>query len=672
MLGIISLILLRKIFEKNFFNIISFFFIVYFSIIVIYSYTTPILQNDFIVTVDKDLNITPYSVSFESTINHHNFLINYKTSSSPDIKYGDSFKITKYSLESISNNYNNPSSFNYKKYMLIDHITTKIKVTEYEPLYHKFKYSYFFKNLRNRLILNNINKYGANATWINALVFGYKDFNDSLTTNIASSGVSHIFAISGMHIIIVIYLIEFCINLLNISTKYKNYVLIISLIIFCLLSGFNYPIQRAFFVELITILGISRNKATSYAFLLLLLLNPIALFSLSFVLTFSINFALPYIYKLVTFNNKFIKFIASSFLLYFILLPITLNLNYSINFFSPVATIVLTPLVMFFILPISLFLSFIPFLSFLNTFLTYLISLATSIINFISKFSLIVGHFSFFEIYFLVILLIFIFKRRLNLSVYFFFLFLFLFNYNILGSVSVIDIGQGDAILLQEPFNGASILIDTGPPNSSKELISYLSYEGITKLDEVVITHFHNDHYGNYEDVEKKFTIKQLYVPISSTQMPFNTDANITPVRIGDYMQLGNQKVEVLSPYKTSEDKNNESIAFIYNTGKTKWFLGGDMLNDNEKKILQLNYDLNVDYYKVSHHGSNTSSSNDFISALSPKYGIISSGKNNIYNLPSQDTLDILNNNNVIIKDTQNDGLIKFNYLNIIHKGVFP
>ncbi len=232
--------------------------------------------------------------------------------------------------------------------------------------------------------------------------------------------------------------------------------------------------------------------------------------------------------------------------------------------------------------------------------------------------------------------------------------------------VHFIDVGQGDSILVQ--INNKNLLIDSGPKSDEKKFIGYLSSLNLDKLDYVIATHPHEDHIGNMVDVIKDYNILKFYAPkVQSTTKTFeemidalkNKDLKINVIKKGtNSIDLGpNTQVTVFSPMRDSyEDLNNYSPVIKVQYGNTSFLFTGDAQKDVEKEILDNNYDISADVLKIGHHGSSTSTSNDFLSKVNPSIAVISVGNDNIYNHPNKDTLKLLSIHNIETYRTDTNG----------------
>lgn len=234
--------------------------------------------------------------------------------------------------------------------------------------------------------------------------------------------------------------------------------------------------------------------------------------------------------------------------------------------------------------------------------------------------------------------------------------------------VHFIDVGQGDSILVQ--VNGKNLLIDSGPKDSKDNLISYITSVNVKKLDYIIATHPHEDHIGNMSPVIDKFEVNNFYAPkITHTTSSFekmveslvSKDLKINVIKEGtDSIDLGNNTtVTVFSPIKTEYTNLNDYSPIVrVQYGSNSFLFTGDAETDVENEILSKNPNIKSDVLKLGHHGSSTSTSENFFKAVNPSLCVISLGADNKYGHPTQKTLNLLKSNNTQFYRTDLDGNI--------------
>lgn len=230
--------------------------------------------------------------------------------------------------------------------------------------------------------------------------------------------------------------------------------------------------------------------------------------------------------------------------------------------------------------------------------------------------------------------------------------------------VHYIDVGQGDSELIQ--IGDKNILIDAG--TSDKKALDYLKKINVTKLDYVIATHPHEDHIGSMDDVINYCTIGTFYAPkVTTTTKTYENmidalkkkNLKITVPKVGEQINIDNATLTFIAPNSTKyDDLNNYSIVVKVKYGNNSFLFTGDAEALSEGEILQKQLDIQADVLKVGHHGSSSSTSQDFLNKVNPKYAVISCGKDNDYGHPHKETLDKLKAKNIGIFRTDLSGTI--------------
>ena len=228
--------------------------------------------------------------------------------------------------------------------------------------------------------------------------------------------------------------------------------------------------------------------------------------------------------------------------------------------------------------------------------------------------------------------------------------------------VEYIDVGQADAILIEN--DKKYMLIDAGNNEDGDLLVNYFKDKNITDFEYVVATHPHEDHIGGMDNIIKNFNIKNYYMPdCYTTTKTFEElldaleEKNLsfeTPDIDSEFL-LGDALFKVLYTGTDKRDLNNTSIVLRMTYKDVSFMFTGDATNTTEKKILAK--DLQSDVLKVGHHGSQYSTSDEFLDKVNPKYAIISVGTGNVYDHPKDITLNKLKG--IEVHRTDKEGTIR-------------
>lgn len=235
--------------------------------------------------------------------------------------------------------------------------------------------------------------------------------------------------------------------------------------------------------------------------------------------------------------------------------------------------------------------------------------------------------------------------------------------------VHFLDVGQADCILIKS--EDEYMLVDAGNNADEQFILNYLKEQGVKKLKYVIGTHPHEDHIGSLDSVINSFEVENVYLPdIEHTTKTFEdvltsiADKNleITIPKVNETYDLGSSIFVILAPvnYDYGSGLNNYSIGIKLINGNNSFVMFGDAESDAEQDILQSGIDISADVYKVSHHGSSTSTTDEFLSNISPIYAVISCGKDNDYGHPHEETLEKLLDKDIKIYRTDTDGTVVF------------
>jgi len=243
--------------------------------------------------------------------------------------------------------------------------------------------------------------------------------------------------------------------------------------------------------------------------------------------------------------------------------------------------------------------------------------------------------------------------------------------------VSFFDIGQGDAIFIETPHKH-QILIDGGPSSAILEKLAKEMPFWDRTIDLVILTHPEKDHLAGLLEVLERYEVKQiLWTGIIRQTAEYNKwqelikkeKAKITIAQAPQKIKAGRVFLSILYPFESLEggefkNSNDTSIISRLIFGNNSFLFTGDATKSVEKKILskcgeKVNCLLDSDVLKVSHHGSKTSTSEEFLKEISPEIAIISCGKDNIYGHPHSETLEIFKKYDIEVLRTDINGDIK-------------
>ena len=234
--------------------------------------------------------------------------------------------------------------------------------------------------------------------------------------------------------------------------------------------------------------------------------------------------------------------------------------------------------------------------------------------------------------------------------------------------VSFIDVGQGDSAFIITP-EGKTLLIDAGEKDFADDVISHLENKNIEKIDVLVATHPHSDHIGGLEEVVKSFDIGEIYMPKAShTSSAYKglletigeKGYRVKTAKNGVCINLGNNiNAKFLSPFDGEyENLNNASAVLKITYGDISFLFTGDIEAEAEKAMCEAGLDLKSTVLKMPHHGSSTSSTKQFVQAVSPQTAVISLGKDNEYGHPHSQIVERYEAQGVKIYRTDKSGTI--------------
>ena len=234
--------------------------------------------------------------------------------------------------------------------------------------------------------------------------------------------------------------------------------------------------------------------------------------------------------------------------------------------------------------------------------------------------------------------------------------------FNLSDKIYFLDLPYGEATLIVSKNNKEVILVDTGEQTKKNELTKIIKDLGIKKIDYLIITHSDTDHLGGAIDLIKWVKIKNLilnfYDQNKKTELISQNVLNTYYLKKNNQIKEKSFRLDVLSPNKDYLDVNDNSLVFILEVFKIKILFTGDISEKVEKEIIK-NYKIDVDFYKVAHHGSLTSTSTSFINNIKFHYAVIMSGYYNQFGFPKEEVIKRFNPNQLLRTDCLSTIIIK-------------
>lgn len=570
-------------------------------------------------------------------------------------------------------------------------------------------------NLRSR-VLTNVEELFAQeqASLAKALLLGYKDdLTPDAKQKFARAGLSHIMAVSGLHVGFIVAPFWFLIPFLWGSQKGKWLGLLgltLLLFLYAGVTGFSPSVSRASLMAWLLTYGRLFHKVrnsinlTAVAAIILLLIDPSQLFDAGFQLSFGAVFiillVMPEAQRLIPQKFQFgwigglITIVIVSVVVQLGLFPILIQYFGEFSIVGPISNVLVIPILtvvvpvglvivaLYSLLPQVLEIAAIP-IEYLLAWIQNIASI-TGGSNF-SFISISTVSFVIFLIWLFVILSIAcirIPKMRWKMIICLLLAMnMFLIEHVIKGTqpkklkITFLDVGQGDAIFIKTP-NDKQLLVDAGRwspgGNSGEEVIlPYLEENGIQQLDGILLSHPHADHIGGMEEIIENVQVDTIYqTAIGYDSKLFaryteKAEEKNIPIKnpvAGDIINIDPSiRIFVIGPSVGPETSNinNRSLAFKVVYGNTSAIFSGDAEKEQESRLASVYGDfLKSDLYKVGHHASNTSSTTSFIEFIQPEITVASLAFENRFRHPGEETVSRLHQYSVVQNYTSLHGAI--------------
>jgi len=627
-------------------------------------------------------------------------LIVLDQTSSTKIRVGDHIELTGKIIQPSEKR--NPGCFNYTLYLKSKKIYGQVWVDRVEAVKvvsHEDNLWTYAAQLKSRGAAIYDRVYTKEqATLIKGLVLGEKAASEDMMTLFQEAGIAHVLAISGLHVGYLFLLVQFLFKKLKTNVRLQSLWMAIILMLYVLITGGSISVIRAALMLWLSIFAITLKESSdalnnlAFAAILILLGNPAQLFSVSFQLSFLailgiIMFYNPINYKLNKQEHHYLENIILTSIVSMSILPVLLINFHVFNFMTFIGNVLIVPLIGVLLLYNLLMMPFLA-LPLLSTVLAYPSKILCNVILFLTQKVATVTVFKFFGTINIGLFIIGI-LVLLGISGYFDLSqrkhrHRFYFSIGVIGvflmvstilpkplRLTFIDVGEGDALLIQTPQEHA-FLVDGGgyedledkyQPISEKTLLPVLYSKNIRRLDGVFITHNHTDHAQGVEEILQKMPVKEIFLSNKyNGNLEFQNKIPVTFLKQGDVLKTEDGvQFDIFWPEGErlplpEDEQNGGSLMMNVSYEAFDAFLTGDAESTEEEAVLEILPD--VDLLKVGHHGSKNATSMAFLKVLEPEYAIISVGSNNFYGHPTDETLARLHEEGSQIYRTDEDGAI--------------
>lgn len=589
----------------------------------------------------------------------------------------------------------NKGNFNYEKNNKSQGIYLIGKVKDYKEISEAsllYKFPNLFIERAKDLFDKNLNE--RNARLLSSLILGDKSLISYMEKDrFDKLGMGHILAVSGLHITVIAIFLELIIKKLSRSKKFTDLCVTFSLLFYIMAIGFPISALRAFLFFLLYKANTYLNKdleVKDIFFLslsVILFINPMAIYSISFLLSYGAIFGLVFVYpsliSRVPSRGLVVESLVGTLAVLIAIFPLVNYYFSGFSILSFVSNLIIVPIYSL-VITLGFIMSLGIFPGLIGKILNILMNACWGLESLISSkvtFFLLLKAFKFDYIFLYYLLLIGILNRhklsdifKYNLKIIEIYS-LFAFTILCLGifsqlntfEISQLYLEQGDGALIS--YAGKNYLIDTGGSRyenkiAEKYLFPILKYRGISTIDGIFISHFDEDHAGNLEKILKNYRVKNVFINhLPEDEMIINNIkrySNLVYLEKKDKLKLfKDTSLVVLLDNMNKEDENNKSMVLLLSHKGFKALFPGDIYEATEKEI-----DEKVDLLKVAHHGSRTSTSDEFLDKIQPKFAVISAGYNNSYGHPHKESLDNLEKHGIIYYNTSRDGEVDFKIKN--------
>ncbi|WP_163970058.1 DNA internalization-related competence protein ComEC/Rec2 [Oceanobacillus halotolerans] len=689
------------------------FFLFYIPVITPTEYTTPANNSTINGKIKSSIDETNNKIDLVLHENNTDrvFLITYFFSNNELISSIDRKKLT-YGANCVVNgkielpeSSRNPGQFDYQTYLLSRGITYQMTLDSLEDIQCTGASSISrLYDLRYKLFsyISDMTSVETSA-WLNGLVLGNDVLIDENVIDLFRRwNLSHLLAISGLHVGLVITLFYFLLIKLGMVTREKaTWILLLFLPCYALIAGGEPSVWRASMMVMLFIilkqfkLRLSVTDVLSIVMMILILFDPYIVYHVGFQLSFAVTLGLLLSKNWIRQSQSSVWTIAKiSFISQMMILPFQFSYFYTFQPLSILLNIVIVPYFSFFVIPFLFLVLLLSPIKWIVTLMdAFFVIVHSFVINFIERvdqlayFPWVSGPLPGFTVILYYGLLLFFMssleKGKLTraftygcMKLVLICVFLVKPYFSNVGSITMLDIGQGDAFVIELPYRKGVILIDAGstfsfedrePTSTVKEQIiePYLHSRGIQQIDAIFISHEDTDHNGSVSYLMNDFSVKKVIVsqfyPEDDTTWG-NNETQLVRMGQNDRIAIGEHQFFILGPAVSKQDPNENSLVIYTTLGGKRWLFTGDIGKETEKELIQTYPNLRVDVLKVAHHGSDTSTEDSFLETVDPSIAMISVGIENRYGHPTNNVLTLLHEEGVRIFRTDIDGAVQFQF----------
>ncbi len=644
--------------------------------------------------IPDTISINGDSLSFQGKSGHRIYQAFYTLKSQKEKRYFENLRQTSVikvaSDVTEADSQRNFDGFDYRSYLKTQKIYRLVNIKKIESVIPEQGLSLVERlhEWRRRALVFIQQKFPAPMRhYMTGLLFGYLDKSfDEMSDIYSSLGIIHLFALSGMQVGFFIGNFRYLGLRLGVRRDYMNWLQLPFSVIYAGLTGFSVSVVRSLLQSNLSNFGFTKMDTFAVTVFTMFVIMPHFLLTAGGVLSFAYAFILSMIDFQHLSQPK--RWGAQMLTVSLGVLPL---LMWYFSSFQPLSVFLTALFSLVFdglILPVLTIVFFLsPFILLTNVNLFFIVLERLILyINQIFSRPFVLGKPSLLLLVLILLTLALLHdyrkKKPLAAVLTAFLALLFLTAKNPLtNEVTMVDVGQGDSIFLRD-IKGKTILIDVGgrvsfakpaewqqrvsDANAERTLIPYLKSRGVSKIDQLVLTHTDADHIGDMETVAKTFKIGQVLVSSGSlTKADFaaklkKMQLKVAVLKAGDRLPIMGSQLQVLYPFKTGNGGNNDSLVLYGRLLNLSFLFTGDLEKEGEERLLGAYPNLTADVLKAGHHGSKGSSSVKFLKQIRPRVTLISAGKNNRYKHPHQETLRRLIKIKSQIYRTDQQGALRF------------